>query len=102
MLPLRLLARLKFVRGSFADPFALAQTRKAERAAIDWYTALIDRCRKGLRPETAMLVGDLLSLPDGVRGYEHVKLATLAATKQKAAELIDRLDQVQPQTILTA
>jgi len=98
-LPLRLLARLKFVRGSFADPFALAQTRKAERAAIDWYAALIDLCRKRLRPETAMLVGDLLSLPDGVRGYEHVKLATLEAAKQKAAELIERLDQVQPQTI---
>jgi indolepyruvate ferredoxin oxidoreductase len=94
VLPLRFLARLKFIRGSFADPFARAPTRKAERWAIDWYVTLIDFCRKRLRPETAMLIGKLLAVPDDIRGYEHVKLKTLEAAKDKAAELVNRLADV--------
>jgi indolepyruvate ferredoxin oxidoreductase len=92
VVPLRLLARLKFVRGSFADPFARAPTRKAERAAIGWYLSLIEMAQKRLRPETATLVADLLSVPDAVRGYEHLKLTTLESANQKAAALALRLD----------
>jgi indolepyruvate ferredoxin oxidoreductase len=94
VVPLKLLARLKFVRGSFADPFARAITRRAERAAIAWYEGLVDLARARLCPETTSVVADLLGLPDGIRGYENVKLKTLQTAKQKAADLIRRLEQV--------
>jgi indolepyruvate ferredoxin oxidoreductase len=92
VVPLKLLARLKFVRGSFADPFGRAATRKAERTAIDWYVAIVDRARTGLSPETAPLIADLLSVPDCIRGYEHVKLATLETAKHKATNLAQLLE----------
>lgn len=93
VLPLKLLARLKFVRGSFADPFARAITRKAERAAIDWYEGLVDLARMRLRRENATLVADLLAVPDDIRGYESIKLKTLDTAKLKVADLVGRLEQ---------
>jgi indolepyruvate ferredoxin oxidoreductase len=93
-MPLKLLARFKFVRGSFADPFSRAITRRAERAAIDWYEGLVELARSRLRPETATVIADLLAVPDGIRGYENVKLKTLQAAKEKVTDLIRRLDEV--------
>jgi indolepyruvate ferredoxin oxidoreductase len=94
VVPLKLLARLKFVRGSFADPFARAITRRAERAAIDWYEGLVELARTRLRPETAAVIADLLAVPDGIRGYENVKLGTLQTAKQKVTDLVRRLEEV--------
>jgi indolepyruvate ferredoxin oxidoreductase len=69
-------------------------TRKAERAAIDWYEGLIDLARTRLRPETATLIADILAVPEGIRGYESVKLKTLQTAKQKATDLVRRLEEV--------
>jgi indolepyruvate ferredoxin oxidoreductase len=91
-MPLRFLARLKFIRGSFADPFGYAKPRKAERQAIEWYVGLIEVASRYLRPEHTALLGELLSVPESVRGYEQIKLARLAAAKQRAAVLVQRLE----------
>jgi len=41
-----------------------------------------------------LFVADLLAVPDGIRGYENVKLKTLQTAKQKVTDLVRRLEQV--------
>ena len=79
---LRVLARLKGLRGTPFDPFGRSLDRRTERAIIAHYEADLDLVAKRLSTAT---VGDcvaLLSWPQEVRGYGPVKQA--AYTKAMA------------------
>jgi indolepyruvate ferredoxin oxidoreductase len=69
----RLLARLKFLRGTAFDPFGYTSDRKAERALIADYEAAIGRHIAGLRADRVAAVGRLARLPEMIRGYGHIK-----------------------------
>ena len=47
-----------------------------------------------LSPATAALAVQLAELPDGVRGYEDVKLRNVESYRQSLAELRARLDEI--------
>jgi indolepyruvate ferredoxin oxidoreductase len=47
--PMRLLERLKFLRGGAFDPFGYSAERKMERELISWYEALIETMLEKLR-----------------------------------------------------
>src|SRR2546423_7114760 len=49
--PLRLLAKMKVLRGSALDPFGYAAVRREERALIVWYRTLIEECLSRLTPD---------------------------------------------------
>ncbi|MBS0223895.1 MAG: indolepyruvate ferredoxin oxidoreductase family protein [Proteobacteria bacterium] len=89
MLPaFRLLAKLKFLRGTAFDPFGRTDERKQERALIGEYERLIDELLAGLAPMNHALAVKLASTPDDIRGYGHVKQAHLAKAKQKETDLL--------------
>jgi indolepyruvate ferredoxin oxidoreductase len=69
----RLLARLKFLRGTAFDPFGHTSDRKAERALIADYEAAITRCIAGLRADRIAALARLARLPEMIRGYGHIK-----------------------------
>jgi indolepyruvate ferredoxin oxidoreductase len=74
MLPaFRLLARLKFLRGSAFDPFGYTNERKAERQLIADYETTIRRYIAGLRADRISAVVRLARLPEMIRGYGHIK-----------------------------
>src|SRR5207344_1523192 len=74
MLPaFRLLARLKFLRGTAFDPFGYTSDRKAERQLIADYEAAIPRYTVGLRADRIAAVTRLARLPEMIRGYGHIK-----------------------------
>ncbi len=74
MMPaLRLLARLKFLRGTAFDPFGYTNERKAERQLIADYETTIRRYIAGLRADRISAVLRLARLPEMIRGYGHVK-----------------------------
>jgi indolepyruvate ferredoxin oxidoreductase len=74
MLPaFRLLARLKFLRGTAFDPFGYTNERKAERRLIVDYEAAITRHITGLRAERISALARLARLPEMIRGYGHIK-----------------------------
>ena len=73
----RLLARMKGLRGSALDPFGRAAVRREERALIGEYRALIEKAMAGLSRETYERAVKLATLPDVIRGYEDVKLASI-------------------------
>jgi indolepyruvate ferredoxin oxidoreductase len=82
------LARSKRVRGTVADPFRWAAVRKLERAMIPEYEDAVRRLAKGLTGANLDEAVAIASLPDQVRGYEHLKLDR--ATRYRA-ELATRL-----------
>ncbi|MET7280537.1 indolepyruvate ferredoxin oxidoreductase family protein [Kribbella sp. NPDC005582] len=71
---LRVLARLKPLRGTRADLFGYAHLRKVERTLRDHYRAMVTELAAELDPTSYDRAVQLAELPDLVRGYETVKL----------------------------
>ncbi|WP_372482807.1 DUF6537 domain-containing protein, partial [Bradyrhizobium ivorense] len=89
--PLKLLARLKRLRGTPFDTFGYTAERRAERALIGWYEALIDTIIGKL---DAARLPDLVALakaPMEIRGYGPVKDAAIEKTKAEVARLTAQL-----------
>ena len=86
----RLLARLKGLRGTAFDPFGRSEERRGERAAIDEYRADIEALLPALDAARLGLAVEIASLPEGVRGYGHVKARHLAETRARRAALLAR------------
>lgn len=78
MLPaLNLLKRLKGLRGGIFDPFGYARERRAERALLSAYEALLDRAVDRLSPANLDKAIALLTLANDVRGFGPVKMAAM-------------------------
>jgi indolepyruvate ferredoxin oxidoreductase len=91
MLPaFRLLARLKFLRGTALDPFGKTEERRVERALIGEYEALVHELIGSLSADKLPLAIELANLPDGIRGYGHVKENNLRAVRKKWDALLAR------------
>lgn len=89
MLPaFRVLAKLKFLRGTALDIFGKTEERRTERALIAEYEALIVELVSGLTPEKLPLAIELANLPDSIRGYGHVKENNLSAVRIKWQQLL--------------
>jgi indolepyruvate ferredoxin oxidoreductase len=69
----RLLARMKFLRGTAFDPFGYTSDRKAERRLIANYETAITRYIAGLRADRIAALARLARLPEMIRGYGHIK-----------------------------
>ena len=91
MLPaLRLLARLKGLRGTRFDLFALSPERQAERALIGEYetdvVAIIKRLQGGqASAATLAAAGRLANWPAGVRGFGHIRQRNLDEVRKQLA-----------------
>ncbi len=80
------LRSMKKLRGTMADPFGRAEVRKVERAMIPEYEQAIDTLIAQLTPGNLDEATAIASLPDQVRGYEHLKLARAATYRTQLAE----------------
>src|SRR5439155_15498980 len=65
----RLLARLKFLRGTPLDVFGYAGERRMERELIGWYEALVAELLPRLGAETIKRIVKIAALPMQIRGY---------------------------------
>ncbi len=88
---MRLLARLKWLRGGALDPFGRTGERRMERALIGEYEATLDEVLAGLSPANHSVAVELARLPEQVRGYGHVKERHVAAYRERQRELMGRL-----------
>ncbi|MGA7806765.1 indolepyruvate ferredoxin oxidoreductase family protein [Bradyrhizobium sp.] len=91
----RLLARLKFLRGTAFDPFARTAERKAERKLIADYLAMIDQHTAALGPERIPLLAKLARIPEMIRGYGHVKDEAIAKAAVEKVRLEAELDNAR-------
>jgi len=92
-MPLRLLARMKKLRGTPFDVFGYASIRREERALIVWYRSLIQKVLQRVTPENLPLAMEIASLPDLIRGYENVKMSSVREVKKLAQEKLDLVKQ---------
>ena len=92
MLPVfKLLARLRGLRGTPFDPFGHSADRRLERQLLRAYEARIDELLGKLGPENHALAVEIASIPEGIRGYGHVRRAHAEAAREKEAELLQAL-----------
>ena len=76
-----LLARLKFLRGTALDPFGHTEERRMERALIAEYRGHIERELERLCEETLDRALEVARVPETIRGFGHVKWASVAAAR---------------------
>ena len=83
----RLLARLKFLRGTAFDPFGRTAERKTERKLIDDYLATIERHTASLKAEQIPALVRLARLPETIRGYGHIKEESIGKALAEKARI---------------
>ncbi|MCF8147477.1 MAG: indolepyruvate ferredoxin oxidoreductase family protein [Sulfuritalea sp.] len=69
----RILAPLKFLRGTALDPFGYTHERKAERAWVREYRAVVQAFLPQLSSSNYGEALAFATLPEGIRGFGHVK-----------------------------
>ena len=74
---MRLLRHFKALRGTALDPFGHTEERRGERALIERYRASIDELCAGLSADKLEQAVRIARLPEGIRGYGHVKARAL-------------------------
>ena len=88
---LPLLASLKWLRGKPIDPFGHTEERRAERAMIADYHAMLDEQLPRLTAERLATVTILAELPDAVRGFGPIKEKAIEEMRERRAALLDEL-----------
>ena len=79
----RLLAPLKFLRGSAFDPFGRSAERRHERALIAHYVATLEAALPRLNAATLPDAVAFATLPEQIRGFGHVKARHWAAVQPR-------------------
>ena len=91
MLPaFRLLAKLKFLRGTPLDVFGRTEERRMERTLIGEYERTVDALLRDLTRDNHALAVEIASLPESIRGFGHIKAKSVAAARARRAELMGR------------
>jgi indolepyruvate ferredoxin oxidoreductase len=94
VLPLfRLLAGLRFLRGSPFDPFGYTADRRLDRRVIGEYEALVEQALARLTPTRHAAAVALLSWPERIRGFGPVKLRHYERAHEAAARMIEAMQQ---------
>lgn len=81
------LKKFKFLRGTPFDIFGYMHERQLERGLIKIYETQMEMVLKTLTKENYKWALELLDLPDGVRGFGHVKEKNIALYHQKSVAI---------------
>lgn len=82
-----LLNKMRWLRGTPFDIFGYAKVRRVERALIEEYRTLITQELQGLSPETRERALKIARLPDMIRGYEEIKLNSVARFREEVDKI---------------
>jgi indolepyruvate ferredoxin oxidoreductase len=84
------LSKLRFLRGSFADPFRNGAERKLALESIARYEADLERIAAELDADRLDLAVEIASWPEHLRGFGHVRQAHAIRVIEKRDELWSR------------
>jgi indolepyruvate ferredoxin oxidoreductase len=93
---MRMLARGRRLRGTPFDVFGRSAERRLERQLIDDYRAAIEALLPALDAERLAVAVQIASVPERIRGFGHVKLASIETARAHWQALRERFDD-QPQ-----
>jgi indolepyruvate ferredoxin oxidoreductase len=88
------IARLKGLRGTPFDLFGYTAERKMERGLIGDYEAGIDKLLAGLTRQRLDTAVKIASVPQAIRGFGHVKEASVKPAKAEEARLWKEWDSL--------
>jgi indolepyruvate ferredoxin oxidoreductase len=92
----RLLARLRGLRGTALDPFGYSEERHTERRLIGEYEAAIEEIIAALDRDNHALAVEIAGLPERIRGYGHVKQASIDEAKRCETDLLQSFHDPRP------
>ncbi|RAK62867.1 indolepyruvate ferredoxin oxidoreductase family protein [Phenylobacterium kunshanense] len=81
------LAKLKGLRGGPLDVFGMTAERKMERQLVRDFEVQVDRLAAGLTPGRLPLAVQIAEVPQAIRGFGHVKEASVGPAKATARRL---------------
>ena len=87
----RVLARLKFLRGTWLDPFRNSDERKLERRLIAEFEADVKDLTQRLTPASHSIAVRVADSYEAIRGYGHVKEASAAEAEKTRAQALNEL-----------
>lgn len=87
---LRVLAKLRTVRGTALDPFGYTAERRMERRLVEDYVSMVNEFCTSLRAQNTDIALQLARLPEDIRGFGHVKERAIAASAEQRQALLDR------------
>ena len=82
-----LMAKMKGLRGGAFDIFGNTEERRMERGLMTDYAITLDRLSAGLSKESLPLAVKIAEIPQAIRGYGHVKDASVVKAKAEEAKL---------------
>ena len=83
----RMLARMRRLRGTAFDLFGRTAERRMERRLIAEYRETVDAILDRLAPVNHEEAVALASVPEGIKGFGHVKERSVEAARRRAARL---------------
>ncbi len=96
------LARLKGLRGTALDLFGYTEERKVERRLIADYEAGLAKIVSGLSAERLETAVCIAAIPQKIRGYGHVKEASLGPAKAEEKALWGRWEKAAETALVPA
>ena len=93
MIFFRIISKLKFLRGTFFDPFGYLPERKSEKKLIKDYKNCILEIAKKLSKENYNIAVDIASTPDQIRGFGHVKEKNIKIAEDCQSNLISAFNE---------
>lgn len=90
---MKLLARMRVVRGTMLDIFGKTDERRRERQWVKDYLALLEEFTNSLDADKLATALELSRLPEAIRGYGHIKEAAMDAAEQRWAVLLRQYRQ---------
>jgi indolepyruvate ferredoxin oxidoreductase len=84
----KVLAALKGLRGTAFDVFGRTEERRTERRLVADYERTVDELLAKLDRDNHATAVAIASIPEEIRGFGHVKAASLKQVNAKEAELL--------------
>lgn len=91
----RVMARLRFLRGSVLDPFRHGAERRLERRLLAQYEADIERILEDLTADTHGAAVKLASLPEKIRGFGPVKQASAGLADAERQRILQEIAELR-------
>jgi indolepyruvate ferredoxin oxidoreductase len=85
---MRILARLRGLRGTPLDVFGYNEERRTERRLIADYERVVEELLQALDAGRVQLAAEIASIPEFIRGYGPVKARHLRDAKVREAQLL--------------
>ena len=96
MAAFRGLAKLRGLRNTLLDPFRHSAERQRDLELIAEYERTMDEVLAHLRPDNLETAVELAALPQGMRGYGHIKERYVERARQRRKALLDAFHQRRP------